>query len=131
MLTVVLCLHSKGSMPTDGTIFLENCPTKYQYIVITLLSFNNSSRIVTDWRHGFTLPFQLTGLSVFFNVGAIISSILGLVLIPSHSCPEHAPPEAICDVATENTGWRLMLRSVSALVRKSSNPSPQSVEDLL
>jgi len=89
----------QGSMPTDGTIFLENIPARSQFL--------------------------LTGLSVFFSIGAVISSILGLLIIPSASCPEQPPNTATletleavpCDVETENDGWRWMLRILGGLVR--------------
>ena len=45
-----------GAMPTDSTLFLENLPPSKHYM--------------------------LTALSVFFSIGAVITSLLGLVLIP-------------------------------------------------
>lgn len=45
-----------GSMPTDGTLFMENLPKRKQYL--------------------------LTALSVFFSAGSVASSILGLLIIP-------------------------------------------------
>lgn len=79
-------------MPTDGAIVLENIPTRSQFL--------------------------LTGLSVFFSIGAVIASILGLVIIPTASCPDHEAglPRPPCDLATQNGGWRSMLRILSALV---------------
>lgn len=76
-----------GSMPTDGTLFLENLPEEYHFL--------------------------LTGLSVFFSLGAIFSSTLGLIIIPSRSCPEHATVP--CDVATQNTGWRILLGALAVV----------------
>ncbi|KZT51305.1 MFS general substrate transporter [Calocera cornea HHB12733] len=70
-----------GSMPTDGTLFIENVPHAKRYL--------------------------LTALSVFFSLGAVVSSILGAVIIPSHSCPEG--PDEPCDVNTQNLGWKYVL----------------------
>ncbi|KZO97152.1 MFS general substrate transporter [Calocera viscosa TUFC12733] len=70
-----------GSMPTDGTLFIENVPHAKRYL--------------------------LTALSVFFSLGAVVSSILGAVIIPSHSCPES--PDEPCDPNTQNLGWKYML----------------------
>ncbi|CED84379.1 Synaptic vesicle transporter SV2 (major facilitator superfamily) [Phaffia rhodozyma] len=79
-----------GSMPTDGTIFLENMPRKSQYL--------------------------LTGLSVFFSLGAVISSLIGLWILPGSSCPEHSPSSSYeCSVETDNLGWRYMLRTLGAI----------------
>ncbi|KAK7681521.1 hypothetical protein QCA50_015253 [Cerrena zonata] len=69
-----------GSMPTDGTLLLEHMPNGKQYLV--------------------------TALSVFFSFGAVLSAIVGLLVIPGHSCP---PAPAPCDVASENMGWRYLL----------------------
>ncbi|EJT98804.1 MFS general substrate transporter [Dacryopinax primogenitus] len=70
-----------GSMPTDGTLFIENVPHAKRYL--------------------------LTALSIFFSFGAVVSSILGVVLIPKYSCPENQ--SEACDVGTENLGWKYML----------------------
>ncbi|CAE6484302.1 unnamed protein product [Rhizoctonia solani] len=101
-----------GSMPTDGTLFLENVPKKKQYL--------------------------LTALSVFFSLGAVVSAIIAIIIIPGNSCPEVttiAPETSIsnslvklariltaraddsgnantpqtCDVATQNKGWKYLL----------------------
>ncbi|GEM12452.1 MFS transporter [Rhodotorula toruloides] len=73
-----------GSMPTDGTLFLENVPRSSHYL--------------------------LTALSVFFSLGAIITSLLGLVILPRNSCPPIPPGnESTCDVRKDNNGWRIML----------------------
>ncbi|KAH8919670.1 MFS general substrate transporter [Atractiella rhizophila] len=71
-----------GSMPTDGTLFLENIPKAKAYL--------------------------LTGLSVFFSVGAVLSSVLGYIIIPPHSCSKVA--DVPCNVQVENIGWRSLLR---------------------
>ncbi|CAL1712613.1 unnamed protein product [Somion occarium] len=69
-----------GSMPTDGTLLLEHMPNGKQYLV--------------------------TALSVFFSFGAVLSAIVGLFVIPGHSCP---PSPALCDIATQNMGWKYLL----------------------
>ncbi|KAK4052685.1 hypothetical protein OIV83_001972 [Microbotryomycetes sp. JL201] len=76
-----------GSMPTDGTLFLENVPRSSHYL--------------------------LTALSAFFSLGAVLTSLLGLVIIPTFSCPENPADEQPCDVATQNQGWRYMLIALS------------------
>lgn len=73
-----------GSMPTDGTLFIENIPRRKQWLLVAL--------------------------SVFFSFGAVLSAVAGLIIIPSNSCPE--PPEP-CDVATQNKGWRILLSVLS------------------
>ncbi|GAA5934953.1 MFS transporter [Sporobolomyces koalae] len=73
-----------GSMPTDGTLFLENLPKS---------------------RH-----FLLTALSVFFSLGAIVTSTLSLIIFPRFTCtssPDAA--EAPCDPRSEDRGWRILL----------------------
>ncbi|KAM0786773.1 hypothetical protein ACM66B_002208 [Microbotryomycetes sp. NB124-2] len=76
-----------GSMPTDGTLFLENVPRSSHYL--------------------------LTALSAFFSLGAVLTSLLGLVIIPPFSCPENPADDEPCDVATQNQGWRYMLIALS------------------
>ncbi|UZJ51463.1 hypothetical protein CBS101457_000783 [Exobasidium rhododendri] len=73
-----------GSMPTDGTIFLEAVPKRNHYL--------------------------LTALSVFFAAGSVVTSSLGLIIIPKNSCGGVAD----CDVAN-NKGWRWLLASLGAL----------------
>lgn len=73
-----------GSMPTDGTLFIENIPRRKQWLLVAL--------------------------SVFFSFGAVLSAVAGLIIIPSNSCPE--PPEP-CDVATQNKGWSILLSVLS------------------
>lgn len=104
-------------MPTDGTLFLENVPKKKQYL--------------------------LTGLSVFFSLGAVVSAIIAILIIPGNSCPETptAAPEnttttsllklarslisraddnnttpQLCDVATQNRGWKYLLGVLGIIV---------------
>ncbi|KAG8768990.1 hypothetical protein FRC12_005235, partial [Ceratobasidium sp. 428] len=103
-----------GSMPTDGTLFLENIPQRKQYL--------------------------LTGLSLFFSLGAVVNAIIAILVIPGNSCPEvvevasrssstsflgiaralassnsknvtqdGATKAPTCDVATQNRGWKYQL----------------------
>ncbi|KAG8719743.1 hypothetical protein FRC08_002103 [Ceratobasidium sp. 394] len=103
-----------GSMPTDGTLFLENVPKRKQYL--------------------------LTGLSLFFSLGSVVNAVIAILVIPGNSCPEavsvtsgrsgtsflglartlvssdshdttrdeskKAPP---CDIETQNRGWKYLL----------------------
>ncbi|KAG0140322.1 hypothetical protein CROQUDRAFT_53447 [Cronartium quercuum f. sp. fusiforme G11] len=72
-----------GSMPTDGTLFLENIPKTRHYL--------------------------LTALSFFFSIGAVIASVLGLVFLPGASCREPAATDTLfCNPEIENRGWRHM-----------------------
>ncbi|GAA5864177.1 hypothetical protein JCM8547_001280 [Rhodosporidiobolus lusitaniae] len=75
-----------GSMPTDGTLFLENIPQTHHYL--------------------------LTGLSVFFSIGAVFTSLLGLAILPRYSCSRG---DASCDVETHNVGWRYMLGALGII----------------
>ncbi|KDE04406.1 hypothetical protein MVLG_05196 [Microbotryum lychnidis-dioicae p1A1 Lamole] len=72
-----------GSMPTDGTLFLENSPPSHHYL--------------------------LTALSFFFSLGAVLTSLLGVTILPSFSCAEAAPADQTCNVSRDNNGWRVML----------------------
>ncbi|KAG9128485.1 hypothetical protein FRC07_009709 [Ceratobasidium sp. 392] len=103
-----------GSMPTDGTLFLENIPQRKQYL--------------------------LTGLSLFFSLGAVVNAIIAIIVIPGNSCPEvvtvagnkstlsfiriartlvsaeskvrtrdEATKTPACDIATQNRGWKYLL----------------------
>lgn len=74
-------------MPTDGTLLLEQLPRAKQYL--------------------------LTGMSVFFSVGAVLSSIVALFVIPRYSC---ASDSEHCDVS-KNSGWRYLLIILAILVR--------------
>ena len=113
-------------MPTDGTLFLENVPKKKQYL--------------------------LTALSLFFSMGAVVSAIIAIIIIPDNSCPEHliseqnplppsliklaytlgpragdgmpgsgnstmSPTVPLCDVATQNRGWKYLLATLGIIVR--------------
>jgi MFS family permease len=74
-------------MPTDGTLIMEHMPKGKQYLV--------------------------TALSVFFSLGAVLSSVMALVVIPQHSCKHSA---AQCDVETENQGWKYLLIVLGIIV---------------
>lgn len=78
---------TQGSMPTDGTLLLEHMPNGKQYLV--------------------------TALSVFFSIGSVVSAVVGLLVIPSRSCP---PAPAACNVETENVGWKYLLACLGLLV---------------
>jgi hypothetical protein len=67
-------------MPTDGTLFLENLPYSKQYL--------------------------LTLLSVFFSLGAVLSSTVSYIFLPGASCRIFEG----CDIAGKaNDGWRKVL----------------------
>lgn len=78
-------------MPTDGTLLLEHVPKHKQYLV--------------------------TALSVFFSLGSVLSAIVGIIIIPGHSCPSNSPEG--CDVSTMNKGWKYMLAAVGLIVSAS------------
>lgn len=81
-------------MPTDGTLLLEHMPKGKQYLV--------------------------TALSVFFSFGAVLSAVIGLLVIPAHSCP---PSPAPCDAATQNQGWKYLLIALGLIVSRISTTS--------
>ncbi|PPR06313.1 hypothetical protein CVT24_001025 [Panaeolus cyanescens] len=78
-----------GSMPTDGTLLLEHMPKEKQYLV--------------------------TALSVFFSFGSVLSALVALLVLPSHSCPKKSADAvtgmqaAACDVDKDNLGWKYLL----------------------
>ena len=79
---------SSGSMPTDGTLFLENLPHSKQYL--------------------------LTLLSVFFSLGAVLSSVVSMFLLPGASCRQYEG----CDFEHRaNDGWRRVLFALGIFVR--------------
>ncbi|KAF9543339.1 MFS general substrate transporter [Agrocybe pediades] len=76
-----------GSMPTDGTLLLEHMPKDKQYLV--------------------------TALSIFFSFGAVLSAVVGLLILPNNSCsPSAIPP---CNVDLENRGWKYLLITLALL----------------
>ncbi|KAG5638739.1 hypothetical protein H0H81_010549 [Sphagnurus paluster] len=72
-------------MPTDGTLLLEHMPKSKQYLV--------------------------TALSVFFSFGAVLSAVVGLLVIPQHSCLPNLP----CNPDTDNQGWRYLLMTLGLI----------------
>lgn len=74
-------------MPTDGTLLLEHVPKHKQYLV--------------------------TALSVFFSLGSVLSAIVGIIIIPAHSCSSRTDE---CDVETSNLGWKYMLGAIGLIV---------------
>lgn len=74
-------------MPTDGTLLLEHVPNDKQYLV--------------------------TALSVFFSIGAVISAMVAVFVLPQNSCPIGAHP---CDVEVQNRGWKLLLMCLGLIV---------------
>jgi hypothetical protein len=78
-------------MPTDGTLFLENLPYSKQYL--------------------------LTLLSVFFSLGAVLSSTVSYIFLPGASCRVFEG----CDIAGKgNDGWRKVLLVLGLFVRLSA-----------
>ncbi|EED77951.1 predicted protein [Postia placenta Mad-698-R] len=65
-----------GSMPTDGTLLLEHMPNGKQYLV--------------------------TALSVFFSFGSVLSAVVGLLVIPGHSCRQQEALESLQLIARFN-----------------------------
>ena len=84
-------------MPTDGTLLLEHMPRGKEYLV--------------------------TALSVFFSLGSVVSAIVGILVIPGHSCPqasvgkEDQESALACDVDKENNGWKYLLMASGTIVR--------------
>jgi MFS family permease len=72
-----------GSMPTDGTLFLENVAVRHHYL--------------------------LTALSVFFSIGAVLASVFAILILPSRSCP--TPITEACNLEVDNIGWRILLQA--------------------
>lgn len=76
-------------MPTDGTLLLEHMPNGKQYL--------------------------LTALSVFFSLGAVMSALVGIVIIPRYSCQtSNSTPPCLPE---SNMGWKYMLIILGLLVR--------------
>src|ERR1700742_3416881 len=73
-------------MPTDGTLLLEHMPKSKQYLV--------------------------TALSVFFSFGAVLAAVVGLLVIPNHSCLPTGP----CDPDIQIPGWRCLLTALGLIV---------------
>lgn len=61
--------------------------------------------------------YLLTLLSIFFSLGAVVSSLIALFVLPKASCDSTAPSN--CDIAGgANDGWRKMLFVLAMLVSK-------------
>lgn len=89
-------------MPTDGTLFLENLPYSKQYL--------------------------LTLLSVFFSLGAVLSSTVSYLFLPGASCRQFDG----CDIAgKENDGWRRVLFVLGLFVSPHLLSSHQTQEPAL
>lgn len=85
-------------MPTDGTLLLEHMPRGKQYLV--------------------------TALSVFFSFGSVLSAVVGILVIPSNSCPAQTDADSIpCEVLTMNLGWKYLLMAVGFIVSYQSGPT--------
>lgn len=78
-------------MPTDGTLLLEHMPKGKQYLV--------------------------TALSVFFSIGAVLSAVVAILVVPKHSC---MASKVTCDLEKENRGWQYMLLILGIIVRITS-----------
>ena len=87
-----LLTFRQGSMPTDGTLLLEHMPKDNQYLV--------------------------TALSVFFSLGAVLSAVVALLVVPQNSCS----PSSLdtCDVDAQNQGWKYLLTTLGLIVRTSN-----------
>ena len=80
-------------MPTDGTLLLEHMPKENQYLV--------------------------TALSVFFSLGAVLSAVIALLVVPQNSCPLSSLVP--CDVDTQNQGWKYLLIALGLIVRAQTS----------
>jgi hypothetical protein len=59
--------------------------------------------------------YLLTTLSTFFALGAVLSSVIGLMVLPAASCETATG----CDIPSgENDGWKNMLFILALLVRE-------------
>jgi hypothetical protein len=57
--------------------------------------------------------YLVTALSVFFSLGAVVSSLLALLILPSRSCPSGT---AGCNVHAQNQGWKVLLVTLALVV---------------
>jgi MFS family permease len=72
-----------GNLPVDGALFLEFIPKERQSL--------------------------LTLMSLFWPVGQVLASIVGIILIPNNSCKQEP-----CNSAS-NRGWRYFLGALSVI----------------
>lgn len=63
------------------------------------------------------LELYRSDMNCSFSIGAVITSVLSLFIIPRNSCPEHMPVGNLCDVEKQNNGWRWMLGILGLIVR--------------
>ncbi|GAA99250.1 uncharacterized protein L969DRAFT_102623 [Mixia osmundae IAM 14324] len=87
---VLVCLGTGvgGSISTDGTLALECIPK--------------------------TKHFLITGLSFFFSLGAVTTSLLALIILPSRSCVSNLQESDVADLCTNN-GWKLLLLALGGV----------------
>jgi MFS family permease len=80
-----------SAVPVDSSILLEFLPSKYHYFV--------------------------TGLSLFFNAGSVVASLLAYFILPSFSCVDQVSDisTGLCDVNLSNNGWRYLIIALSIL----------------
>jgi MFS family permease len=83
-----------------GVLLLEFIPKKHQYL--------------------------LTFMSVFFSIGAVLSSISAYFIFPSHSCFEVS-----CDVSKKNNGWRYLLAFLGFLVSFNCSEDHLSIVNMI
>ncbi|KAK0538251.1 hypothetical protein OC834_000494 [Tilletia horrida] len=76
-----------GSMPTDGTIFLENTPKSKQYLTVAL--------------------------STFFSAGAALSSAWAIIVMPCRVST--APGDDAADACKGSWRWRIYLAGLAIL----------------
>jgi MFS family permease len=82
----------QGSMPTDGTLLLEQLPNGKRYLV--------------------------TALSIFFSFGAVFAAVAAIIVVPGNTC--FASETHHCDMANENLGWKYLLIVLGLMVRHRS-----------
>lgn len=95
---------------SDGTLFIGNA------IAIVVMTNSPLTYVSSSAEN---LPqskqYLLTMLSVFFSIGAVLASLIGVVMLPGKSC-DFGDPET-CDIAGgENSGWRRMIYVIAFLV---------------
>jgi MFS family permease len=110
-----------GSMPTDGTLFLENIPKTRHYLLtgLSVLSVKFSHVIYQEIVNAL-LTFIVNVIfasQCSFSFGAVISSFLGLLILPGSSCKEPPPGQTLlCNSEVDNLGWRYLLITLGVLV---------------
>ncbi len=56
--------------------------------------------------------YLLTFSAVFFEIGTAFTSLVGYLILPSHSCFG----DETCDVSKENNGWRYVIAILGTCV---------------